>query len=307
MNCTHAAPDRAALRRLSTSAAPGADPVADARTAEALGFDFVSASDHPGSAHPELRDLDDAHLGRRGTTRITVMPGSSASRSGSRRWPPRPPSHSTGYRRPADPGPGRQHDDEFAPSASPSARPAGSSMAWPRPSRSPAACGASRRSATRAESTAPRPRSSSPSRPGRSRSGSAPLAPAPRPDRPAGRRLDPLARLSPTTSPGDAPRASCGRRRAAAATRPRSPAPTTSPSRSAHPVDADPGRLTGRPERSRNNSPPVQLGFSTFTCAGGASSAEQADLATEVIPAREHWLPTGQQLMSSGGASARQA
>jgi probable F420-dependent oxidoreductase len=31
---------------ISTSAAPGADPVADARRAERLGFDFVSASDH---------------------------------------------------------------------------------------------------------------------------------------------------------------------------------------------------------------------------------------------------------------------
>jgi alkanesulfonate monooxygenase SsuD/methylene tetrahydromethanopterin reductase-like flavin-dependent oxidoreductase (luciferase family) len=37
---------------VSTSAAPGADPVADAGTAEDLGFDFVSASDHPGSASP---------------------------------------------------------------------------------------------------------------------------------------------------------------------------------------------------------------------------------------------------------------
>jgi alkanesulfonate monooxygenase SsuD/methylene tetrahydromethanopterin reductase-like flavin-dependent oxidoreductase (luciferase family) len=32
---------------LSTSAAPGADPVADAIEAERLGFDFVSANDHP--------------------------------------------------------------------------------------------------------------------------------------------------------------------------------------------------------------------------------------------------------------------
>src|SRR5712691_10619350 len=31
---------------VSTSAEPGADPVADARRAEGLGFDFVSASDH---------------------------------------------------------------------------------------------------------------------------------------------------------------------------------------------------------------------------------------------------------------------
>lgn len=37
---------------LSTSAAPAADPVADARRAEALGYDFVSASDHPCGDHP---------------------------------------------------------------------------------------------------------------------------------------------------------------------------------------------------------------------------------------------------------------
>lgn len=37
---------------LSTSAAPDADPVADAQRAEALGFDFVSASDHPCGTHP---------------------------------------------------------------------------------------------------------------------------------------------------------------------------------------------------------------------------------------------------------------
>lgn len=37
---------------VSTSAAPGADPVRDAKTAEDLGFDFVSASDHPSGGHP---------------------------------------------------------------------------------------------------------------------------------------------------------------------------------------------------------------------------------------------------------------
>ena len=38
---------------VTTSADPsGVDPVADARTAEALGFDFVSASDHPCGSHP---------------------------------------------------------------------------------------------------------------------------------------------------------------------------------------------------------------------------------------------------------------
>jgi probable F420-dependent oxidoreductase len=37
---------------VSTSAAPGADPVGDARRAEALGFDFVSASDHLHGTQP---------------------------------------------------------------------------------------------------------------------------------------------------------------------------------------------------------------------------------------------------------------
>ncbi|MFN2519188.1 MAG: LLM class flavin-dependent oxidoreductase [Jatrophihabitantaceae bacterium] len=37
---------------ISTSAAAGEDPVAAARTAERLGFDFVSASDHPVGTHP---------------------------------------------------------------------------------------------------------------------------------------------------------------------------------------------------------------------------------------------------------------
>jgi alkanesulfonate monooxygenase SsuD/methylene tetrahydromethanopterin reductase-like flavin-dependent oxidoreductase (luciferase family) len=37
---------------VSTSAAPGTDPVGDARRAEALGFDFVSANDHPCGSSP---------------------------------------------------------------------------------------------------------------------------------------------------------------------------------------------------------------------------------------------------------------
>ncbi len=39
---------------VSTSAAPGADPVRDARMAETLGFDFVSASDHPSGSQPSF-------------------------------------------------------------------------------------------------------------------------------------------------------------------------------------------------------------------------------------------------------------
>lgn len=37
---------------ISTSAAPGADPVAEARKAEELGFEFVSANDHPCGTNP---------------------------------------------------------------------------------------------------------------------------------------------------------------------------------------------------------------------------------------------------------------
>ena len=37
---------------ISTSSASGANPARDAQTAEALGFDFVSASDHPSGPHP---------------------------------------------------------------------------------------------------------------------------------------------------------------------------------------------------------------------------------------------------------------
>ena len=39
---------------VSTSAAPGADPVADARRAEELGFDFVSAFDHLHGEQPSF-------------------------------------------------------------------------------------------------------------------------------------------------------------------------------------------------------------------------------------------------------------
>src|SRR5437588_11461413 len=39
---------------IPTSAAAGADPVAAARHAEELGFDFVSSSDHPGGTSPNF-------------------------------------------------------------------------------------------------------------------------------------------------------------------------------------------------------------------------------------------------------------
>ena len=42
---------------VSTAAAPGADPVAAARRAEVLGFDFVSASDHLHGRQPTYEAL----------------------------------------------------------------------------------------------------------------------------------------------------------------------------------------------------------------------------------------------------------
>src|SRR6266542_5375646 len=59
---------------VSTSAAPGADPVAETRTAEELGFDFVSANDHPCGTKPthELWTML-AWLAAR-TSRVRVAP-----------------------------------------------------------------------------------------------------------------------------------------------------------------------------------------------------------------------------------------
>jgi len=59
---------------VSTSAAPGADPVADARTAEDLGFDFVSASDHPGSASPSYETWTLLAWIAAATSRVSVLP-----------------------------------------------------------------------------------------------------------------------------------------------------------------------------------------------------------------------------------------
>jgi alkanesulfonate monooxygenase SsuD/methylene tetrahydromethanopterin reductase-like flavin-dependent oxidoreductase (luciferase family) len=59
---------------LSTSAAPGADPVADARAAEEAGFDFVSASDHPGGTHPSYETWTLLTWIAAATTRVMVMP-----------------------------------------------------------------------------------------------------------------------------------------------------------------------------------------------------------------------------------------
>jgi len=57
---------------ISTSAARGDDPVADALTAERLGYDFVSASDHPVGTHPSYGTLTLLTWIAARTSRITV-------------------------------------------------------------------------------------------------------------------------------------------------------------------------------------------------------------------------------------------
>jgi alkanesulfonate monooxygenase SsuD/methylene tetrahydromethanopterin reductase-like flavin-dependent oxidoreductase (luciferase family) len=57
---------------LSTSAALGADPVADAMRAERLGFDFVSSSDHPCGTHPSFETWTMLSWVAAATSRIRV-------------------------------------------------------------------------------------------------------------------------------------------------------------------------------------------------------------------------------------------
>jgi probable F420-dependent oxidoreductase len=57
---------------VSTSAEPGADPVADARRAEGLGFDFISASDHLHGGQPTYEPWTMLSWIAAGTSRIQV-------------------------------------------------------------------------------------------------------------------------------------------------------------------------------------------------------------------------------------------
>ena len=57
---------------VSTSAAPGSNPVAAALRAETLGFDFVSASDHPCGSHPTYETWTMLSWIAAATTRIKV-------------------------------------------------------------------------------------------------------------------------------------------------------------------------------------------------------------------------------------------
>ncbi|HEY7488629.1 MAG TPA: LLM class flavin-dependent oxidoreductase [Streptosporangiaceae bacterium] len=57
---------------VSASAAPGADPVGDARQAEELGFDFVSTSDHPCGTNPTYETWTLLSWLAAGTSRIRI-------------------------------------------------------------------------------------------------------------------------------------------------------------------------------------------------------------------------------------------
>lgn len=59
---------------IPSAAGPDNDPVGQARTAERLGFDFVSTSDHPGSDHPVFENWTMLTWIAAATSRITVMP-----------------------------------------------------------------------------------------------------------------------------------------------------------------------------------------------------------------------------------------
>lgn len=59
---------------VSTSAAPGADPVAEARKAEELGFEFISANDHPCGTDPTNEVWTMLAWMASGTSRILVAP-----------------------------------------------------------------------------------------------------------------------------------------------------------------------------------------------------------------------------------------
>jgi len=59
---------------LSTSAAAGADPVADGRAVEALGFDFVSVSDHLHGEHPTFETWTVLTWVAAATERVALVP-----------------------------------------------------------------------------------------------------------------------------------------------------------------------------------------------------------------------------------------
>jgi Luciferase-like monooxygenase len=83
---------------ISTSAAAGADPVAAARAAEALGFDFVSANDHPAAHDPRDETWTMLAWIAPATSRIRVATRVLGSPTATRRWWPRWPRPSTGSR-----------------------------------------------------------------------------------------------------------------------------------------------------------------------------------------------------------------
>jgi probable F420-dependent oxidoreductase len=58
---------------VNQSALPGSDPVADARHAEALGFDFVSCSDHLAGRHPSFETWTMLAWIATSTSRVTIL------------------------------------------------------------------------------------------------------------------------------------------------------------------------------------------------------------------------------------------
>lgn len=71
---------------VSTAAAPGTDPVADARKAEELGFDFVSASDHLHGQQPTHETWTMLSWIAAATSRVRVATRVLACPTGSLRW-----------------------------------------------------------------------------------------------------------------------------------------------------------------------------------------------------------------------------
>jgi alkanesulfonate monooxygenase SsuD/methylene tetrahydromethanopterin reductase-like flavin-dependent oxidoreductase (luciferase family) len=80
------------------SVLPGTDPVAIARMAEDLGFDFVSASDHPCGTEPTYETWTMLSWIAAATSRIRVATRVLGVPTGTRRWSPRWPRRSPACR-----------------------------------------------------------------------------------------------------------------------------------------------------------------------------------------------------------------
>jgi hypothetical protein len=163
---------------ISASAAPGADPVALARRAEALGFDFVSTPDHPCGSQPTYETWTMLSWIAAATSRIRLATRVLGV-------PYRPPpmvakmaetlDRLSGGRLILGLG-GGYSDEEFRAFGLRVPSPGKRSPAWRRPFSSPKDSGPGRGSPSRAVFIAPKPPTSSQSLATRYRSGSAPSA-----------------------------------------------------------------------------------------------------------------------------------